>query len=118
MRWKMQEKFYCEEIDIAVALFLTSHGCQIHTERVPPGHVFHCAVCPIARNGVRVGGGDNSPIYRYWLEDGAVFLAQTLRSRAIVPGHPNDYWSRLYIEDLSMDEIYKGINFDEPLLEE
>ena len=94
----MQEKFYCEEVDEEVALFLTGHGCRVHSERVPPWHIFHSVVCPIMRKAVRIGGGDNSPMYRYWLEDGATFVVQTLRSRAMVPGRPHDYWSRLYID--------------------
>lgn len=95
--------FYCEEVHEQVALYLTAHGCRVQVERQPPDYVFHRVSCPV-QGWVRCGGGDNSPIYRYYLRDGATFLEQTLRGRGSVPGHSNAYWSSLHIEQHDKDE--------------
>jgi len=89
--------FYSEEVHESVALYLTAHGCRVQVERQPPDYVFHKVTCPV-KSCARFGGGDQSPIHRYYLSDGAVFFGQTLRAYRTVPGHPNDYWATLYIE--------------------
>ena len=90
--------FYSEEVHEAVALYLTAHGCRVQVERQPPDYVFHKVTCPV-KSCVRFGGGDQCPFYRYYLSNGTVFLEQTLRPYGTVPGHPNDYWTTLYIEE-------------------
>jgi hypothetical protein len=88
--------FYSEEVHERVALYITDHGGKIQTERVNPGWVFHKVT--ISYTGCkRIGGGDYSPIYQYDLSGGARLLIQCLRGKGSVPGHPDDYWSAMYI---------------------
>ena len=89
--------FYSQEVHEHVALYLTAHGCRVQVERQPPDYVFHKVTC-LVKSCVRHGGGDQSPIYRYYLNDGAFFFGQTLRAYGTVPAHPNDYWTALYME--------------------
>ena len=88
--------FYCEEVHERVALYITEHGGKIQTERVDPAWIFHKVT--ISYTGTRrIGGGDFSPIYQYTMAGGGRVLVQSLRGRQPVPGHPDDYWTALYI---------------------
>ena len=91
-----KEIFYSEQVDERVATYIVQHGGKVQTERVDPGWAFHKVTIEYTRTK-RIGGGDYSPIYEYTLADGGKLLIQNLRGRGSVPGHPDHYWTALYI---------------------
>ncbi len=87
--------FYSEEVHEQVAQYVTEHGGRVQTERVDPGWVFHKITFEYT-NAILFGGA-NHPIYRYILADGGSLLVQFLRGYGAVPGHPDQYWTTIYV---------------------
>ena len=88
--------FYSGEVHERVALYITKHGGKVQSERVPPDWVFHKVTFSFTSER-RIGGGDLSPIYLFKLVDGGRVLVQFIRSGLFVPGHPDHYWTTIYI---------------------
>jgi hypothetical protein len=87
--------FYSEEAHEQVAQYITEHGGKVQTERIDPGWVFHKIT--IEYTNCTPFGGVNHPIYRYTLVDGGTLLVQFLRGYGAVPGHPDHYWTEVYV---------------------
>ncbi len=87
--------FYSEQVDERVAQYIAEHGGKVQTERVDPGWVFHKVTIEYTK--YTPCEGVNHPVYLYTLADGGTILAQDLRGKGTVPGHPHHYWTALYI---------------------
>ena len=92
-----EEVVYSKEVTESVALYITQHKGKVQTERVDPAHVFH-KVSFLYTKYKWIGGVINqSPIYLYTLADGGQLLVQFIHAEGAVPGHPESYWTLLYI---------------------
>jgi hypothetical protein len=92
-----EEVLYSRQVPEHVAKHITEHGGRVKTERVNPAWIFHKIILLYTHYRYIGGVIGVSPIYRYTLQDGAQLLVQFHNQEGQVPGHPDSYWTTLYI---------------------
>ena len=82
-----------------VEQYLKDHGGKIKTEvqtRAASPPVILYKVMLEYKRCFSMGNSDH-PMYRYTLADGGTIFVQFLRGYGSVPGHPNQYWTTIYV---------------------